>query len=95
MRKATGVRSRVECANGGVAPATPPPSGSALSREVRNGLTTSEYWGYGTENLRNGRAQQYPFCLAHAGAALRSAQWVPIFERLWPEFEGRIGAETR
>ena len=30
MRKATGVRSRVECANGGVAPAILPPSGAAL-----------------------------------------------------------------
>ena len=30
MRKATGVRCRVECANGGVAPAILPPSGAAL-----------------------------------------------------------------
>ena len=49
---------------------------------VRNGLTTSEYWGYWNENLRNGRAQQYPFCLAHAGSALRSAQWVPDFREM-------------
>ena len=82
MRKATGVRCRVECANGGVAPATCPPSGSALSRGLRNGLTTSEYRGYEAKNLRNGRAQQYPFCLAHAGSALRSAQWVPDFREI-------------
>ena len=45
--------------------------------------------------LRKARAQQYPFCLAHAGAAFRLRTGCPIFERLWPGFEGRIGAETR
>ena len=45
--------------------------------------------------LRKGRAQQYPFCLAHAGSALRSAQWVPDFREGAPGFEGRIEDEWR
>ena len=45
--------------------------------------------------LRKGRAQQYPFCLAHAGAAFRLRNGWPIFERVRPGFEGPIGAETR
>ena len=45
--------------------------------------------------LRKGRAQQYPFCLAHAGAAFRLRNGCPIFERVRPGFEGRIEDEWR
>ena len=45
--------------------------------------------------VRKDRAQQYPFCLAHAGTAFRLRNGCPIFERLWLGCEGRIGCGTR